>query len=307
MNARNNTGGIGKVGRNEVYGGRDEDLLAVQAAMARKLVSELKDFDNVYFEVCNEPYERGGLTAAWNDRIIEEIVGAESALPARHLIAQGMAHGAAEVKNLNRHVSVLNFHAGRPDAVRLNYALSRVIADDETGGSDRSDRKYRTEAWEFLLSGGGVFDHLDFSFTTDRPDGSAAPLPAGTPGGGGPELRRQLQILKQFLEGFDFVKLTPQSTVLTRHNIDAAAGQEPATHVLAETGAAYAIYVAGGTKAELVLKLPPGDYLGQWINPRTGKVERDEPCRSAGSECTFNSPPYAEDIALRIRKTARQP
>ena len=64
MNARNNISGIGKVGRHEVYSGKDKDLLAVQQAVARKIVTELKDFDNVYFEVCNEPYERGGLSGS---------------------------------------------------------------------------------------------------------------------------------------------------------------------------------------------------------------------------------------------------
>lgn len=41
-------------------------------------------------------------------------------------------------------LSILNFHAAKPATVRLNYHLNKVIAFDETGGSDRSDRKYRT-------------------------------------------------------------------------------------------------------------------------------------------------------------------
>ena len=87
----------------------------------------------------------------------------------------------------------MNFHGPAAEAVRPNYHFNRVIALDETGGSDRSDRKYRTEGWEFILAGGGVFSHLDFSFTTDRPDGTRRAPSDGTPGGGGPELRRQLQ------------------------------------------------------------------------------------------------------------------
>jgi hypothetical protein len=46
----------------------------VQQALARKVVTELKDFDNVYYEVCNEPYERPGLTREWNDTIITAMV-----------------------------------------------------------------------------------------------------------------------------------------------------------------------------------------------------------------------------------------
>jgi len=160
-------------------------------------VGELNGFDNLYYEVCNEPYERAGLTSQWNDRIVAAIVETEASLPKKHLIAQGFPPASKAVSALNPHVSVLNFHAAKPDAVRLNYALNKVVTFDETGGADRSDRKYRTEGWEFILAGGGVYDHLDFSFTPEHEDGTAVPLPPGTPGGGGPELRRQLHILRR--------------------------------------------------------------------------------------------------------------
>jgi len=107
--------------------------------------------------------------------------------------------------------------AGRRGIVVEN--LGKVIADDETGGADRSDRNYRTEGWNFILADGGVYDHLDFSFTPKHPDGGAVPLPPGTPGGGGPELRRQLRILKEFIEGFDFVRMRPDPTTIAHSRI----------------------------------------------------------------------------------------
>jgi hypothetical protein len=307
LNAANNVNGIGQVGRYEVYDGRNKPLVDTQTAMTRKIVSELAEYDNVYFEVCNEPYERGGLTSEWNDAIIGAIVEAEKSLPAKHLIAQGIAVRAAEVKNPSPHVSVFNFHAATPEAVRLNYALNKALADDETGGSDQSDRRYRTEAWEFLLAGGSVFDHLDFSFTTDREDGSAVPLPDGTPGGGGPELRRQLQVLKGFLESFEFLKLKPNSEVLKEQKIAAGANEKPAVYVLADVGTAYAAYVRGGTQADLVFELPPGAFAAQWISTRTGKVEKEESFAHGGGKRTLSSPGYSEDIALRIQKARPSP
>src|SRR5678816_4318010 len=123
-------------------------------AVVRKLVTELNAFDNVYFEVCNEPYVRSGLTKEWNDHIIAAIVNAQAALPKNHLIAQGFPPSPTAVTDLSERVSVLNFHAAEPDAARLNYSLNKVIAYDETGGSDRGDRKYRTEGWDFILAGG---------------------------------------------------------------------------------------------------------------------------------------------------------
>ncbi len=302
MNVRNNVNGIGGVGRHEVYNARDKDLLAVQQAVVRKLVVELNEFDNLYYEICNEPYERGGLTSQWNDLIVAAVVETEASLPRKHLIAQGFPPSPRAISGLNPRVSVLNFHAAKPDAVRLNYLLNKVVAFDETGGADRSDRKYRTDGWEFLLAGGGVYNHLDLSFTPEHEEGMAGPLPPGTPGGGGPELRQQLRILKEFIEGFDFLRMAPMPGALKHSRIAGAPPDKTAVRVLAETGRAYAVYVKGGTEAELALELPAGGYRVEWVNPRTGRVEKAETFRHEGGERAFASPVYSEDIALRVKR-----
>ena len=87
--------------------------------------TELNAFDNLYFEICNEPYERGGLTKEWNDQIVAAIIEAESSLPKKHLIAQGFPPSNAAIAGLNPNVSILNFHAASPDSVRLNYHLEQ--------------------------------------------------------------------------------------------------------------------------------------------------------------------------------------
>jgi len=61
MNARNNVNGVGTMPRTEVCTLKHPDLLAVQDAMVRHVVGALKDFDNLYYEICNEPYF-GGVT-----------------------------------------------------------------------------------------------------------------------------------------------------------------------------------------------------------------------------------------------------
>ena len=82
--------------RNDVYTlDKDGALLAAQEALTRKLVTELNAFDNVFFEICNEPYF-GGVTMAWQHRIADVIVETERALPAKHLIAQNIANKSAQ-------------------------------------------------------------------------------------------------------------------------------------------------------------------------------------------------------------------
>lgn len=301
MNVRNNVNDIGRVGRSEVYSAKDKDVLAVQQAVVRKLVAELNAFGNLYFEICNEPYERGGLTSQWNDLIVAAIVETEVSLPKKHLIAQGFPPSPRAVSGLNPHISILNFHAAKSDAVRLNYPLNKVVAFDETGGADRRDRKYRTEGWEFLLAGGGVYDHLDLSFTPDREDGTAVPLPPGTPGGGGPELRRQLAVLKRFIESFDFIHMKPDLSI-----VQGPLPVDVSIQVLAEPGRAYAIYLKGGTQADLTLDLPVGSYQAEWIDTKTGRVAQAEPFEQGGGSRTLASPVYSEDIALRIRAQSKK-
>jgi hypothetical protein len=74
-------------------------------------VEELRSFDNLYFEICNEPYF-GGVTETWQRRILDAIVEAESTLPQseRHLISVNVANGRKKVEAPHPAVSIFNFH-----------------------------------------------------------------------------------------------------------------------------------------------------------------------------------------------------
>jgi hypothetical protein len=78
--------------------------------------------------------------------------------------------------------------------------------------------------------------------------------------------------------------------------------EKASARALVETGRAYAIYINGGSEASLVVELPPGVYRAQWLNTKTGKVDKEESFEHTGGSHTLHSPEYADDIALRIRK-----
>ena len=146
MRAANNVNGIGEVPRADVYTmGNYGGLLALQESLTRKLVTELNGFDNLFFEICNEPYA-GPVQLAWQHRIADVIVATERDLPVKHLIAQNIANNTARITAPHPAVSIFNFHyATPPDAVGENYALGKVIGDDETGfrGTRDSDLSNR--------------------------------------------------------------------------------------------------------------------------------------------------------------------
>jgi hypothetical protein len=152
------------------------------------------------------------------------------------------------------------------------------------------------EAWEFLLAGGGLFDHLDYSFVAGHEDGTFK-YPEKTPGGGNPGYRGQLKVLKEFLSGFEFVRMKPDETLIK--------GGLPAkgrARVLSAPGKQYAAYFFGGPSAKPRLALPGGEFEAEWISPMTGAVVKAETVRSGGKPVELQSPQFDPDVALRIRR-----
>jgi len=308
LNSRNNVNGIGNATNTDVLTLKHPDLTSIQESFVRKIAAELQDFDNVIFEICNEPYF-AGVTLAWQEHISKVLAESD---PARHLIAQNIANNHQLITNPNPLVSLFNFHYARPPiAVTENYHLNRAIGLDETGFDGALDFIYRIQAWDFLLAGGAHYNNLDYSFTTGHEDGSF-PVPATQPGGGSPTLRKQLGILHDFLSRFDFIRMKPDPTL-----IQSGVPEGATARVLSEPARAYAVYLhhgrlmsdyrprylvrAGREQATLTLQLPPGSYTATWWDPKSGRTAHSESFSHTGSGKALASPAYTEDIALEVR------
>jgi len=310
QNAANNVNGIGTIARTNVYNlDKHGGLLAVHEALVRKVVAELKDFDNLMYEICNEPYF-GGVTLEWQHRIAEVIVDAEKDFLRKHLITQNIANDKAKIEKPHPAVSVFNFHyAQPPDTVGMNYHLNKVIGDNETGFRGTNDLPYRVEAWQFILAGGGLYNNLDYSFVAGHENGTFV-YPDTQPGGGNPNFRQQMKTLREFIYSFDFLRMKPLNEVLDTSTL----GSNTSARVLAEPGKAYAIYLGPKNPREaakqkpqerdatIALELPAGTYRSEWINTLTGKIKKRETHRHKGGKLELNSPTYREDISLKLMK-----
>jgi hypothetical protein len=307
MNVKNNVNGLGDCPRDETLSLKHPALVEAQLAFVRRVVRELNHFDNLYYEVCNEPYVRK-VPNDWQQRIADEIVATEKTLSKRHLISLNIANGRERIDQPWPNVSIYNFHyCVPPDVVALNYGLNKVIGENETGFRGRDDFLYRSEAWDFLLAGGALYNNLDYSFTPKHPGGDF--LDYQSPGGGSPALRRQLGVLKRFLEGFQFVEMTPDGRAISSVSNDLQA------RALSEPGKAYAIYlrvavpdqpkvatapVHESAEGRLRVNLPAGNYDVSWLDTLTGANAGSDRVEHSGGELSLQSPAFVNDIALGI-------
>jgi hypothetical protein len=264
------------------------ELLSFQMDYVKKMVQELNRYDNFFFEIQNEPWSdhtvpvynivnKEELKAEdwtfkadfadeasldWQEHIASLIAEEESSLPKKHLIAQNYTNFRAPVPEVSDHISIINFHYAWPDAVRWNYHYNKVLGFDESGFAGSGDLVYRRQAWQFMLSGGGLFNHLDYSFFVGSEDGRGENQ---APGGGSPALRSQLRILSEFLHDFDLPKLQPNAGCIV-----SSPGLIP--FVLSDKNQSYAIFVRaiGTEEAILSLETGTGSYEVQTLNTLTG-------------------------------------
>jgi len=310
MNAANNINHIGAMERTEVYTLRHARMQQVQDRMVREIVRRLNRFDNVVYEICNEPYF-GGVTLEWQHHIAQQIADIEASLPNRHLVTQNIGNDNGRVEHPDPLVAVLNFHYARPaDVVTLNFNIHRVIGNNETGFDGHDDDTYRVEAWDFLFAGGGLFNNLDYSFAVGHERGDFA-YGEKTPGGGSASLRGQYKVLGNLFRSLDLTSLRPAPGWLVQPVSDGAIAR-----VLTEANGLTLVYLhhgrlqasqhphyqleAGPHQSVLWLSLPAGRYRAEWIVPATGIALASLSLSSDGTWLNLSSPTYSTDLLLRL-------
>lgn len=313
FNVRNNVNEIGSCPREEVLTLKHPELVKIQEDFVRKIAHELNDFDNLYYEICNEPYVRN-VPQEWEHRMLAILRETEKDLPRQHLISLNVANGAKKVEHPPEGVSIFNFHyCTPPETVEMNYGLNKLIGENETGFRGKHDFLYRSEGWDFLLAGGGLYNSLDYSFTVEHPEGDLRDYRA--PGGGSPELRKQLGILKKFLEQFDYLRMLPNEKCVRK------VSDNLRWRALSRHGEDYAIYLRvpvekrpkkvedflqTGIQAKLMLQLPPGKYRADWISTLTGEPLQTEEWEQPPGDHELFTPKFDNDTALRIRRVVTE-
>lgn len=330
-NPANNVNSLPEAKRTEVLTMKHGRFVELEKALVEKTVTELNAFDNVIYEICNEPYFARDIPAVgkideWQAMVAATVAELEKSMPKQHLIAQNLANGNLSNFSLaTEHpvpgVSVLNFHYARPEAVA--YAQSAqpkaVVAYDESGFDGTTDATYRIPAWSFLLSGGGHFNNLDYSFIAGNEDGTFG-VPGNSPGWGSPSYRKQLKVLADFLRGFDLVRMKPAEPNKRVFGAENGSSTSGSAFELSIPGEQYAFYMHSAvyrdglrpkfaietTKRTVAISayIPTGSYRVRWIDPKTGTILQEEVVfhSSTSGPLRLQTPIFTEDLALSIRR-----
>jgi hypothetical protein len=285
-------------------------LLKYQEMFMREVVRQLNGFDNFFFEIQNEPWSDNGEAAGrvnegdeavftrpwqkeivianeasllWQERMAAIIHEEEKALPKKHLIAQNICNFQYRMEQLPDRVSVINFHYALPPAVQMNLDLGGVIGLDETGFMPQEDSLYLDQAWRIILSGGGLYNNLDYSFTTGYERGDREILPTN-PGWGGPDFRKKLSYLKQLIHEVPFTEMSFSDAVFRP-----SGGMKQ--YGLEKKGEWYLVFLEGLEGKPLEPVLPEGSFAFTFVDVDSGEriTERHDITHDSRVPAAFGS------------------
>jgi len=342
LRAQNNLQGIGKVEWPEYTTLRDPDLVERQRTYARKIVQETSAYDNVYYEICNEP--GGGIPGhatlaeidAWQEEMGRVIRDELRSLNRKHLVVgqnalvfpphfsqafdasfDGTMLDAVNVHPLpNQILRGRSYQLGNFMAKELQLAEFRdfflatshehkpTISDEDNTASLYRD----TTGWTIHRKRAWMAvmcgGHYDYIDFSIQ-----VGLEAGTEESRR-EIRTWMRNLSEFIHSFDFVHAQPAPSWIE---------QKPASLVdatLAIPGFDYVAYLADGreiTEANagqpiggpVSFSLPAGTYHVCLYSPTAGQYS---PCTrvQGGGQRTIDLVPFQQDIVLRVRRAAHE-
>jgi len=298
------------------------DVIKYQKEYIKKIVTELNDFDNLIYDICDEPSLQGlpdgniivrpdSLITPWINVMKDAFVKAEDPLPKKHILGQ-------TVQNLSPDLSGEQWCMWLPTeyvspaerALKLDYSRNKPIIDVETNyfgmsltKSAYSAEAVRLEGWWFILGGGAGLINLNGEFYRGNESGGKITRTQIIP---------QKKILNDFMNSLDL-------NGLSRFNEFGVTGAGVLSSGLTEKGRQYAIYLfhaapdsewgsnfvpnpASYCDTLTINNVPAASYIVEWTDPASGSIKSSEMLKWNGGELKLITPVYSLDIALRIIK-----
>jgi len=164
---------------------KDPTVTAFQEQFVRKMAVELNEFDNVYFEICNEPNVHGNFSeaaekevVAWQLRMAGILRKTEASLPKRHLIAVNAHYrvelGKEQGQTIIRHDDLHYFNHPDVDIINYHYVSAKADAREFRIRHLANEQAQAGNIWRFLRERDGwtkpvVFDETFTGIVRKQP------------------------------------------------------------------------------------------------------------------------------------------
>ena len=338
LRAENNKQKVGKVSWQEYISLRNPELFARQEAYARKIVDETSEYDNVYYEICNEPGggSPGHVTAAevdaWQQRMAA-VLRQELARRDRHHLLFGQ--GAFTYAPHFEQSFDASFSGSMLDAVNI-HPLPNLTYRNRTYqlGNFMSKELQLEEFRNFFLATASTQKPCisdedncasmyldDVGWTIDRKRAWMAvtcgahydyidfSIIVGSEAGtrdSRKKIRTWMKHLSEFIHTFDFIRARAAPNWIESKPASLVAG------TLALPGSDYVTYLADGREVTdpsagkpvsgtVSVTLPPGQFRASLYSPVAGMYS---PILlvEGGQRVTIDLPPFQNDVVLRIQR-----
>jgi len=337
FNAKNNVNGVGDTIWQEYITMLHVDMWNLQQRYVRKVVQEVNQYDNIYFEICNEPFADIGGRATnrevekWQVAVRDLIREEDTKLPKRHLIFQMQIYRGYHGDQLdplldNKEVSAVNVHLGSVWCHGKMYPLGRgfeydvglqglhylwtswhheaskpLVMDEDNVASgylrDKAWTIHRKRAWTIVFSG-GHYDMIDFSIQVGGQE-------RGTPESR-EKIRSWMKHLSEFIHSLDFVHSRPL------RDFPAAKPEGTNAATLAIGKGEWVVYLADSREinefeygsprsGKLVLPSPEGRYEARLYSPEKGEYIEDGIQLSSNGKATLMLKSFTHDIVVHVK------
>jgi len=337
LRAANNLQKVGHVEWQEYLSLREPELVKRQAEYARKIVQETSQYDNIYYEICNEP--GGGMPGhatlpdvdAWQQKMADIVADEMNRLHRPHLISGQQAFTYSPKFRFplddtygGKLFQIVNVHPLpdmdlRGQLYQLGNFMSKELrladvalfcekaAEEQKPtvlDEDNAASMYRdTSGWTIHRKRAWTAllsgSHYDYiDFSITV--GNESGTPASRRG-----IRKWMQHLSEFMAAFDYIHAKPAREWLRN------APEHIVTSGLAVEGRDYAAYLGDSREVtdtaagspihgKVDLLLPPGMFSVRLYSPATGEYSPGV-LVSGGRQVSLDLPDFQNDLVVRAQ------
>ena len=300
----------------------NQDVIKYQKAYIKKIVTELNEFDNLIFDICDEPtlfslpdgrivFNPDSIVEPWINSMKDAFLQAEESLPKKHLLGQTVQSSSPDLSSESWCNWLPTEYVGAAEkAINLNYRSNKPIINVETNyfgisltKSPYTSEAVRLEGWWFMLGGGAGIINLNGEFFRGKESGSFTTQTQIVP---------QKRILMEFMNSLDLAGLSR----FTGFSISPAG---VLSNGIGESGKQYAIYLFHAKSDNewgcsfvpekgifndtlTIHTIPASSYLIEWIDPTSGVLKSSGSMIWAGGDLKLVTPTYSLDIVLHIAR-----